>query len=101
MDQAIYDFYSKPVTNPLYWYVKSMLGRMARFTIPIAANFLQETLHDYFVEQLPFTEALLSNVKQIVEKTINNCESSSINKPTQRSFSTTEDDWSPERTIDI
>lgn len=65
MNSSLFDFYSNPVTNPLYLQIKSQLGRMARFTIPI----ILETVHDYFEEDVPFSQALINNIMEKVEPT--------------------------------
>lgn len=86
METALFDFYSKPITNPLYWYLKSALGRMARFVLPIVV----ETVHDVLVDKKTVKDAFLNNLLQQVvddESSSNQVDSqdeiinSTINKP--------------------
>ena len=90
MEQAIFDFYSKPVTHPLYWQLKSALGRRARFVIPIVI----ETVEDVLMENIPIKDALMNNIMERMD--IN--KDSTINKDEEQPLENKdEDDWSAKR----
>lgn len=64
MDQALFEFYSKPVDDPGFLSAKSLLYRFLYPIFPHVGHVIQGTIEDYVTEGIPLTQALINNVKE-------------------------------------
>jgi hypothetical protein len=101
MDEALFEFYSKPVEDPEFWSAKSLFFRFLFPILPHVGHVVQETVEDFMTEQRPFTQSLISNVKQEVSSIINNercpIDYKQSDVPPKRKLSQPEDDRRPKR----